>query len=101
MSCKHTAALVLASIMVATAPTNARAAADQLTENEARSVTKQALAGVAARIGADGVKVRSCQVNGRRARCHALVRGLRQTLKAEVAIRERSDHYVVRVLHIR
>jgi hypothetical protein len=101
MRCKRTAALVLVSIIVATSQANAQSGADQLTESEARGVTKQALAGVAALIDADGVKVRSCHVNGRRARCHALLRGPRQTLHAQVAIRERSDHYFVRLLHIR
>jgi hypothetical protein len=67
---------------------------------EARSVTKQALAQTAALIDARKVVVPRCKLSGPRARCQAIMRGARQTLRATVAIREREDDYLVRVLRI-
>jgi len=43
---------------------------------------------------------RSCRIDGARARCRAIIRGPRQTLRATVVIRELPHDYVVRVLRI-
>jgi hypothetical protein len=67
---------------------------------EARAVTKQALSQTAGLLDARKVVVKSCELNDDRARCHAIIRGRRQTLEATVAIRELPDDYVVRVLRI-
>jgi hypothetical protein len=67
---------------------------------EARSVTKQALAQTAALIDARKVVVKDCKLSGSRARCYAIMRGARQTLRATVAIRELPDDYLVRVLRM-
>jgi hypothetical protein len=77
------------------------AAAPKVAPNEARTVTKQALAQTAQLIDAKKVVVPSCKVDGARARCVAIIRGPRQTLHATVAIRELPDDYVVRVLKLR
>jgi hypothetical protein len=93
-----TVALAVLSLLGPAA--DAHAASVRLTHKEANAVTKQALLNVADLIDATTVKVRSCEVRGNRARCHAVVQGTRQRLEADVAIREVPDDYVVRVLHI-
>jgi hypothetical protein len=90
------AALVATFALTSTA----QAAEPSVAPSEARTVTKQALAQTAALIDAKKVVVPSCEIHGARARCRAIIRGPRQTLRATVAIRELPDDYVVRVLRI-
>jgi hypothetical protein len=85
---------------IALAPSTAHAAQPKVAVSEARTVTKQALAQTAALIDAPKVAVPSCEVHGARAKCRAIIRGPRQTLRATVTIRELPDDYVVRVLRI-
>jgi hypothetical protein len=68
---------------------------------EAKTVTKQALANTADLLDAKKVVVKSCELDGSRALCHAVIRGKRQTIQATVSIRELPDDYVVRVLSLR
>ena len=93
----------VAALLVALALTSgaAHAAQPEVASGEARAVTKQALAQTAALIDAKKVVVASCKLDGARARCRAVIRGPRQTLRVTVAIRELADDYVVRVLRIR
>jgi hypothetical protein len=96
------AAALAALVTLALLPSAGHAAAaPKVAPNEARTVTKQALAQTAQLIDAKKVVVRSCEVHGDRARCLAVMRGPRQTLRATVAIRELPDDYVVRVLKLR
>jgi len=96
------AAALAALVTLALLPSASHAAATpKVAPNEARTVTKQALAQTAQLIDANKVVVPSCKVDGARARCIAIMRGPRQTLRATVAIRELPDDYVVRVLKMR
>jgi hypothetical protein len=96
------AAVLAVLVALALLPSAGHAAATpKVAPNEARSVTKQALAQTAQLIDAKKVVVPSCKVSGARARCIAVIRGPRQTLHATVAIRELPDDYVVRVLKLR
>jgi hypothetical protein len=91
---------VLALVPSAGYAAAASPAKPKVAASEARTVTKQALAQTAGLIDAKKVVVSRCELNGDRARCQAVMRGARQTLRATVAIRELPDDYVVRVLRI-
>jgi hypothetical protein len=78
-----------------------RGAKPKVAPAEARAVVKQALAQTAALIDARKVVVPTCKLSGARARCEAIMRGPRQTLRATVAIRELPDDYLVRVIRLR
>jgi hypothetical protein len=108
MNCPRSAsagALAVLLAVLALVPTAGNAAAGEpkleVAPREARSVTRQALAQTAALIDARKVIVAGCKLSGARARCEAIMRGPRQTLRATVAIRETEDDYVVRVLRMK
>ena len=97
----HAATTAAALVALALAPSAAAGgeARQKLAPTEAR--TKQALAQTAALLDARKVVVPECKLNGARARCEAIIRGPRQTLRATVAILELRDDYVIRVLRLR
>ena len=92
---------LIAALALIPSASHAAAPKPKVAPNEARTVTKQALAQTAGLIDAKKVVVKDCKLNGDHARCEAVMRGARQTLHATVAIRELPDDYVVRVLRMR
>jgi hypothetical protein len=104
MKPRHRIASAGALALLALAPSAGYAAGGpkpNVAPREARAVTKEALAQTAALIDARKVVVSGCKLSGDRARCEAIMRGPRQTLRATVAIRELENDYVVRVLRMR